>query len=56
MGSMGFWELVNFWTMGSGTHQFWEESTKTYPHLMNNEIGVENLNPSIWIAIEASEL
>ena len=29
-GSMGSWEPINLWTVGSGIHQFWRESTKFY--------------------------
>ena len=31
MGSMGCWETINFWAVGSGTHHFWKERTKIYP-------------------------
>ena len=31
MGSMGSWEPINFWLMGSGTHQFWKERTIICP-------------------------
>ena len=32
MGSMISWEPINFRTVGSGTHQFWKETTKMYPN------------------------
>ena len=31
MGSMGSWEPINFWPMGSRTHQFWKERTIIRP-------------------------
>ena len=36
MGSMGSWEPINFWAVGSGTHQFLEETTKFSGKLLKN--------------------
>ena len=62
MGSMGSWEPINSWVVGSGTRQFWKEKTRICPLFQSKSskklrLGVRNLklafgDPSIWFLLE----
>ena len=58
MGSMGFWEPVNFWVVGSGTHQFYQEEIRIFLLSIKTEdwtLEIGFRNPSIKISNGATD-